>query len=173
MTGIDETVKALADCACVALADADHPVCTCSTTIGLPAIGRCCDCDGGQGELWTSLIRLYRLGAGPAYPVSLPQRACVPSEWAAEIRLVLARCFPVLTERGELPSPEDQAAAAARLHAEAALLERAIRCCKDTDPMYLRDIGVELDPDAGCSYLTLVVLAPVSLLSGDNPFPDA
>lgn len=169
LLGIDETLNALIGCVCAALEEVGAPVCTCATTIGTPAIGRCCECgDGKEGELWGNLIRTYRVTEA-GYADARPQKPCTPAKWAAEYQITLARCFPTLDERANLPSPEDRSAAATALHADVATLHRALHCCTETEPPYLNRIGVESDPEGGCSFLVASVSVPVSMKPGKNP----
>lgn len=172
--GVDETLAELLACICEKFEDEGAPFCKCSSTIGVPVVAQCCECsDGVTGELWGSLGRIYRRGTnGPGYPQTGTMKPCQQSEWVAEYNLTLARCFPTLDNLGQLPSSEDQAAAALALHADVSTLERAIRCCALPEAAYAAQIQVINDPSGGCSYLTAIVQVPVSLSRSDNPRGD-
>lgn len=169
LKGVDETLAGIVECVENELIKIEAPVCTASSTVGSPVIGSCCDCGDGEGELWGGTIRVYRMGASAGgYPDEMPKRPCAPSMWAAEFQITLARCFPVLDDYGELPPATERASSAAGLHADIAAIQRAIHCCSTTEPPYLVSIGVDTDPEGGCSYLVAVVQVPVSLKRSDN-----
>lgn len=168
LKGIDETLHALLGCVEARLIDSGAPVCSVGTTVGSPAIANCCDCGNGEGELWGNLVRAYRVGR-VGYTDAQPKRPCAPSEWAAEFQITLARCFPSLDERGELPSIEKRSDAAQTFHADLADLENAINCCTETEPPIIQAVNIEVDPSGGCSYLIATVQVPVSMKRGSNP----
>lgn len=161
--GIDDTLNALLACVSDAL---DPAPCSVSTTVGTPAIGDCCDCGDGQGELWGNLNRVFRYEERGIIDATM-QKPCAPVQWAAEFRIALTRCFPVMDQYGRV-SAEAQAEAASRLHADLASFHRAIHCCGETATPYLADIGVETDPEGGCSILVATVRVPVSLKPSMN-----
>lgn len=167
--GIQDTLEGLIDCIATSLEKDGNPVCTAGTTIGRAQIANCCECSPGKtGELWGAIIRLYRLGGAGGYNDAVPQKPCLPTEWAAEFQITLARCFPTIDKRGELPSPKERGLAAGAFHKDMATMERAIRCCDTGEPAYLLSLTVDTDPEGGCSYLTAVVRVPVSTASRDN-----
>lgn len=172
LLGVDDTLNSLVACVCAALESDGRPTCECGTTIGSPAISICCECEPGvSGELWGSLVRVYRAGRTSYDQATLPQRPCAPADWAAEYRLTLARCFPTIDEDGDLPSAEDRSAAAAALHADVATMHRAMHCCQDVEPPQVVSIEVQTDPSGGCSFLVATVRAPVSLSAPKNALP--
>lgn len=170
LLGIDDTLAALVGCVCSELADAGRPTCECGTTIGIPQIATCCECQAGvSGELWGHLVQVYRSDMVNYGQSNVPQRPCAPAEWAAEFTLTLARCFPTIDEQGELPDPEERAAVARTLHADVAAIHRALHCCVDTEPVNVVNIRVDTEPTGGCSYLVATIQAPVSLRPDANP----
>lgn len=168
LKGIDDTLTALVNCVSDELDESDAPVCLHSNTIGTPAIASCCECTPGKsGELWGNFLRLYQGHRETGVQVQ-PRKPCAPATWVAQFQITLARCFPTLTDQGELPHHEDQAAAAMELHADVAAIRRAIHCCQDTEPATLEAINVQADPSGGCSYLVATLTVPVSMKTDDN-----
>lgn len=175
MKGIDDSINDVLSCVCEALAAAERPVCVCSTTIGQPVIATCCECRRGvSGELWARLVRAYRLGRnGGGLPDAVAQKPCAPSNWAAEFQITLARCYPTITDEGEIPDPEEQAEAARNLAADVATIQRAVSCCSvDGEVPYIQSLGVESDPSGGCSFIVATVQIPVSMTKSTNPYSE-
>lgn len=169
LLGIDETIDAIRECVCISLEDAERPVCECYTTIGEPVIGTCCECRKGvSGELVANLQATFRLDRRTLQQ-GQPGRSCAGALWGARFQLTLARCFPTLDEHGELPSTSALEEAAARLHADAALIQRAVTCCGDVDDAIVESVQVQRDPEGGCSTLVATILAPVSMTAARNP----
>jgi hypothetical protein len=100
----DSLLTAVSD----ALNDDLRPVCKVYQTHGIPVIFMCCECDeeGANGELSIHFRRLM-----DADPSSLDEvrriRPCHGGVTAAQFRLVLARCRPIINEKGEIPPPEE------------------------------------------------------------------
>lgn len=158
---LSETAQKLLDCVCDAL-DADlRPVCKCYQTVGTPVIVTCCECDdeGTNGELSIHFRRLY-----DADPSTLNEvqriRPCKGGVTAAQYRLVLARCFPTITERGELPSVEYLEESADNLQRDSELMWQALACCTGMD-IRIDDVSVDLGPSGGCSIVFADVTAAV------------
>jgi hypothetical protein len=89
-----------------ALSDDLRPVCKAYQTHGIPVIFRCCECDEeANGEVSIHFRRLF-----DADPSTLDEvrriRPCKGGVTAAQFRIVLARCRPIIDEKGELPPPE-------------------------------------------------------------------
>lgn len=166
--GIDATLQALLACVCDALDAAEASVCTCSTTIGDPMIIDCCECQAGKGgELWGNFLRLYHGDRTSGADVT-PPRPCAQVNWIAQYQFTLARCFPRISEDGEIPDADSQADAAAQLHADVATMARAIHCCTDTEPAYVETVNVISDPSGGCSFAKMTVRVPVSIKKSDQ-----
>lgn len=165
--GIDETLAILLDCIAAELKKSDAPVCSISATVGSPTFALCCDCGNGEGELRGHLLRTYRADKNTLAD-TVPVKPCIPVTWGAQYEITLARCFPTIDERGNLPDTEDLTSAAAKLHADTAAIHRAIHCCADIEPAYLEQTSVVNDPEGGCSYLIATVRVPVAMSTAKN-----
>jgi len=89
-----------------ALSDDLRPVCKAYQTHGIPVIYMCCECDEeANGEVSIHFRRLF-----DADPSTLDEvrriRPCHGGVTAAQFRIVLARCRPIINEKGEIPEPE-------------------------------------------------------------------
>lgn len=164
--GIDETISAVRDCVCAALEAAEVEMCICSSTVGTPVIAPVCECN----ELWANLIRIFRADRNTLSD-TVAVKPCAPATWAAQVRITFARCFPTLTDMGELPSPEALDAAASVAHADAATMIRAAHCCTDTEPVYVEGVDVSNDPSGGRSYITMTIRVPVDITKSANAYP--
>lgn len=171
--GLAETSERLLACVGEALAAAERPVCSSYQTVGTPVILTCCDCeeegDEANGELSIHFRRLF-----DADPQTLNEiqrvRPCRGGITAAQFRLVLARCFPALNEKGEIPTHEFQEDAALDLQQDSELLWQALACCTGLD-IKIDDLSVDLGPRGGCSIVfadvTVQILVPaIPLPSG-------
>lgn len=143
-----------------------RPVCTSYQTVGTPVILTCCDCEEegeeANGELSIHFRRLF--DADPQTLVEVQRiRPCKGGVTAAQFRLILARCFPTVTEKGEIPSVEFQEDAALDLQRDTELMWQALACCSDL-PIKIDDLSVDLGPRGGCSIVfadvTVQVLVP-------------
>lgn len=151
---IEAAMQTALACVCEALIASERPVCVCYATIGDPMAAVCCECDAGKvGEVSIRLERVYE-----ADPITLEQitrvRPCKVGVTAADFVVTLYRCFPTLTDTGEVPDHEDQAEAATEMNLDTALLWRAISCCAGLRVSIL-EIAVGEDPIGGCSELNL------------------
>lgn len=155
-------VDALLACACGALEDAERPACACYATIGPPVVGLCCECgdEGTTGELTINFEDLYPADAetlqrtNRVYP-------CRGGVRAADITLVLSRCFPTVDEAGQMPDPTAVQEAADELHRDADILWQAITCCAGISRLVWRGLSVDSDPEGGCSMIAARVTVEV------------
>lgn len=160
---IDTTARLLLDCVCEALEATGRPACSCFATVGPPVVALCCECSTDtSGDLTVHFERLY-----PADPSTLEQvsrvNKCNPGTMAADFSLVLTRCFPVLSETGEMPDSDEQDAAATDMHEDIGTVFRALTCqCLDT-AVIVREIAVDSMPDSGCMVLAARVTTEVSM----------
>lgn len=124
----------------------------------------CCECENEEtnGELSIHFRRLFDADAGTLNEVQRI-RPCRGGVTAAQFRLVLARCFPTVNEKGELPDPEVQEDAEVDLQRDAELMWQALACCTGLD-LKIDDLSVDLGPRGGCSIVfadvTVQVLVP-------------
>lgn len=149
--GLHATAQTLLDCVCDALSAAERPVCTCYRTIGVPLIRTCCDCDadGTNGELSIHFRRMFDADSNTLTEVQRV-RPCKGGLIAAQFRLVLARCVPVLDEHGQLPPSEDLEAAAEEQMTDLGLMWTALTCCSET-PLRVDDLSTDPIATGGCS----------------------
>lgn len=107
VTVADRLLMAVAD----ALSDDLRPVCKAYQTHGIPVIFECCQCDDpdlgedANGEISIHFRRLFDADLSTLEEVRRI-RPCRGGVTAAQFRLVLARCRPVINEKGEIPPPE-------------------------------------------------------------------
>lgn len=149
--GLHATAQTLLDCVCDALSAAGRPVCRCYRTIGAPLIQSCCECDtnGTSGELSIHFRRMFDAEASNLIEVQRV-RPCRGGVIAAQFRLVLARCAPVLDEHGELPATEDLEDSAEGQMTDLELLWSSLVCCPDLT-LRVDDISADPIPTGGCS----------------------
>lgn len=168
--GLAETAERLLACVGDALAADLRPVCSMYQTIGTPVILTCCDCEdveeGANGEL---SIHFRRLFDADATTLNETQRIrpCRGGVTAAQYRLVLARCFPTVNERGEIPDVATQEEAALDLQRDTELMWQGLACCTGLD-LKIDDLSVDLGPRGGCSIVFADVTAQVLV----PPLPD-
>lgn len=162
------TMDALLACVVDSLAAIERPVCDSGTTIGPPVIGpdTCCKCSGGtsDGRVVGYVERTYPVN-GPDFEQVIP-RNCRRTAVAADIVLVVVRCFPRISDQGVMPSLEKTSEAADNLNADMAAAWNAIECCGEN--LGIREIAVNSDPEGGCSAFGIAVTTLVSM-----PAPEA
>ena len=95
-----------------ALRDDGRPVCKVYQTHGIPIIPFCCECDDPElGEDANGEISIHFRRLFDADPTSIEEvrrlRPCRSSTTAAQFRIVLARCRPIINQDGEIPTPEE------------------------------------------------------------------
>lgn len=154
MVTLNDAIDTALSCVCIALEEAARPACQCYPTIGEPLWRPCCECGdtGTSGELTASLETMYPIDGNTLLP-SPRIEACRKGPWGADIALDLTRCFPTLQEDGELPPQDEVGTAAREMHDDADIIRRALTCCPDLRLRW-RSLGVDLDPNGGCSKLT-------------------
>lgn len=158
---LDGTARKLLSCICDALADAERPVCSCYATIGPPVIGaNCCECEkGSTGEATVHFEQMY-----DADPSSLQQvnriHPCRQSTLAADLTVVVTRCYPTLDESGQFPDTHVVDEVTGEMHADVSTVYQALVCCVETR-MLIRSVAVDSMPEAGCSALAARVTVEV------------
>lgn len=148
----DRLLQAAAD----ALSDDLRPVCKVYQTHGIPVIFQCCECEseegieGANGEISIHFRRLF-----DADPSTLEEvrrvRPCRGGVTAAQFRIVLARCRPIINEHGEIPPPEVLTEHTEDQLRDTELLWSALSC----SGMELRidDITADLSEPGTCSVM--------------------
>lgn len=156
---------ALTACVCDALEAVERPACDCGLTIGVPAQGPagCCECqDGVGGNVSAFLERVY-----PADPSTYEQvtrrEDCRPGSTAADISVVVVRCYPKMDEVGNMPTLETTTTFAENLNTDMAAVWTGLKCCGT--PLVIRDSAIQGDPEGGCSGFAIRVSVLVSMNS--------
>lgn len=152
----------LLQCVADALTADLRPVCKTYQTHGIPVILECCECeDEANGELSIHFRRLM-----DADPSNLDEvrriRPCHGGVTAAQFRLVLARCRPILNSAGEIPPPEELTDHTQDQLRDIELLWQSLACCGlDTR---IDDVSADLSEPGMCSVtyadVTVQVLIP-------------
>jgi hypothetical protein len=159
----------LTECVCSALEAINRPACDCGLTIGVPAFGPngCCECDGTTGgKVATFVERVY-----PADPYTWEQIApkfpcSTPNVTAADLSVTVLRCYPALSETGQMPQMDVTTEYAHNLNTDMAAVWTALKCCGEQ--LIIRDSAVESDPEGGCSGFAIRVSVLVNMnLVGD------
>jgi hypothetical protein len=152
-----------------ALSDDLRPVCKVYQTHGIPVIFQCCECDeeGANGEISIHFRRLM-----DADPSTLDEvrriRPCRGGTTAAQFRLVLARCRPIINERGEIPAPEELTEHTQDQLRDVELLWQSL-ACSGLD-LRIDDISADLSEPGTCSvvFVDLTVQVQIPALPVDN-----
>lgn len=161
---VGETLDDLIACVVDSLAGVDRPVCESGTTIGPPVIGpdTCCkNCkgSGGDGRVVGYVERTYPVD-GTSFEQVIP-RNCRRTPIAADLVLVVIRCFPRISDTGVMPSLEKTGAAADGLDTDMAAAWNAVECCGEN--LGIREIAVDADPEGGCSAFGIKVTTLVTM----------
>jgi hypothetical protein len=166
-TDLTTTMDTLTECVCAALEEIDRAVCACGLTVGPPATGPagCCECNNGAGGSVAGFLeRVY-----PADGMSLEQvtrvENCKPGAVAADITLVVVRCYPTLGNQGNMPALEVTSSFAQDLNTDMAAVWNALKCCTGVS-VAIRESAVDSDPEGGCSAFAIRV---TTLVKMDNP----
>lgn len=168
---LDTTVRAILDCVCDALTEAGTPVCSCYATVGPPNAVLCCECgqddsysgDGTvSGEATVNVVQVY-----DADPNDLTQidriHPCNRSTTAADIALVVTRCYPMVDEDGNMPDTDAQDEAATGMHADVETVWKALTCGCFGSRLIVRNVAVNAPPQGGCALLGALVTVEVRI----------
>lgn len=162
--GLSETAQTLLTCVCEAFALDARAVCKCYQAMGTPVILECCECDeeGSNGEVSIHFRRLYDADSSTLNEVQRV-RPCKGGVTAAQFRIVVARCRPIIDEHGNLPDPEDLTDSANDLLRDVELLWQSLACCTEYD-LRIDDVSADLSEPGTCSIifadLTVAVRVP-------------
>lgn len=154
----DRLLTAVSD----ALSDDLRPVCKTYQTHGIPVIFQCCECeddDEANGEVSIHFRRLY--DSDSDLDEVRRVRPCRGGMTAAQFRIVLARCRPILNERGEIPDPDTLTEHTEDQLRDIELLWQALAC----SGMDLRidDITADLSDPGTCSVMFVDLTVQVSV----------
>jgi len=161
---ITATRQEILDCICDSLAEQNRPVCECYATVGVPMVSNCCECElDTTGEVSISLLSVQDVDPN-TFSVSARRRPCKGGQVAATFQIVLARCFPTITEEGEVPDTVDQTEAANELDIDITAIWYALTCCLDNDiDRLIESVNVQTEPSGGCSFVSIRVTAAVDM----------
>jgi len=160
----DTLLNAVAD----ALAADLRPVCKVYQTHGIPVIFQCCECgdpdlgEEANGEISIHFRRLFDAEASTFNEVRRV-RPCRGGVTAAQFRLVLARCRPIIDEKGEIPPPEELTDHTQDQLRDIELLWQSLACAGME--VRIDDVSADLSEPGTCSVtyadVTVQVLIPV------------
>lgn len=151
---LNDVVDTALACVCEKLTEAGRPACNCYPVVGAPVMSFCCECGapGQSGELRAYVENLYPVDGSTLF-ASPRIETCRRGPWAVDLALSLSRCHPTIDEQGNLPDPADLEQAARDLHTDIEIIRKALTCC-DGIRLVWRSLGVENDPEGGCSEIT-------------------
>lgn len=161
------------DCVANALADDLRPVCKVYQTHGIPVIFQCCECedpdlgDEANGEISIHFRRLMDVDANTMLEVQRT-RPCKAGAIAAQFRLVLARCRPIIDEHGEIPTPDELTEHTADQLRDVELLWQSLACCTGLE-IRVDDVSADLSDPGTCSVLFADVTVMVSVPALPDP----
>lgn len=149
-----------------ALSDDLRPVCKAYQSHGIPVIFMCCECEdsnaeeGANGEISIHFRRLM-----DADPSTLDEvrriRPCHGGVTAAQFRMILARCRPIINEQGEIPDPDVLTEHTEDQLRDVELVWQALAC----SGMDLRidDISADLSDPGNCSVIFVDLTVQVQI----------
>ena len=157
---LNELLQELLNCACDALENGicGEPTvcgCPCRQFIGIGPVvwdrEACCD----DGQLSVTVDRLYPVDTFPnqSNRVNLCR---IPL--AADITVTLLRCFPVMDEHGNAPTPDALQTAGEDLHADMLTLTLGLLCClqaRGRSQQFIFQGSRFVGPSGGCAGIEL------------------
>lgn len=157
-----DTAQAVLDAVTDALSDALRPVCESYVSLGIPVIASCCDCDdeGTNGEVSIHFRRLFDADSSTLNEVQRV-RPCRGGVIAAQYRIILARCSPIINERGELPESGEITDAALDQMLDSEIMWQAL-VCSGMD-LRIDDISPDLSEPGMCSLVYMDVTVAVTV----------
>lgn len=158
--GLQDTADSLLRAVSEALTAAERPVCKTYTSLGTPVILTCCDCDdeGTNGEVSIHFRRLFDADASTLLEIQRV-RPCKGGVTAAQFRIVIARCSPIVSSQGELPEPEEFTDAANDQMRDAELMWKGLASAGLE--LRIDDVSVDLGEPGMCSLVFADVTAMV------------
>lgn len=161
----DRLLTAVSD----ALSDDLRPVCKTYQTHGTPVIFQCCECDdeGANGEVSIHFRRLFDVDSQTLDEVRRV-RPCRGGVTGAQFRLVLARCRPIIDEKGEIPPPDELTEHTQDQLRDVELLWQGLACSGMN--VRIDDISADLSEPGTCSvtYVDLTVEVSIPALPVDQ-----
>jgi len=164
-TVADTLLNAVVD----ALSDDLRPVCKAYQTHGIPVIFMCCECEDDEEANGEVSIHFRRLM--DADPSTLDEvrriRPCHGGVTAAQFRIVLARCRPIIDEHGEIPLPETLTDHTQDQLRDVELLWQSLACAGME--VRIDDVSADLSDPGNCS----VTFADVTVQVRIPALPDS
>lgn len=153
-----------------ALSDDLRPVCKVYQTHGIPVIFQCCECEesdleGANGEISIHFRRLY--DADRDLNEVRRIRPCKGGTTAAQFRLLLARCRPIIDEKGEIPSPEELTEHTQDQIRDIELVWQGLACSGLN--VRIDDVSADLSDPGTCSVIFADVTVEVSVPALPTP----
>ena len=165
----DLTTKmdALVACVSEALTDIDRPACSQGLTIGPPEPGPagCCNKCGSNavgGQVSGFLERVFPAEKTREGIQEIQMQTCRNGSTAADITLVVLRCYPSMDNKGNMPKLSETTPFAHNLNDDMTAVWAALKCCNQG--VEIRDSGVDGSPEAGCSAFAIRVTVMVSMV---------
>lgn len=165
---LSDTMDALVACAVEALDNINRAVCRSGLTAGPPAPGPmgCCNKCGSDnlgGQVSGFLERVYPAEKTRDGIQEAPRLTCRGGATAADITVVVLRCYPAMDNKGNMPLLDATTPYAHELNDDLAAVWNGLLCCgTDTE---IRESAVDADPEGGCSAFAIRVTTLVSLPS--------
>lgn len=121
---ISDLLEPVLDAVVERFADCEAPgFCRAGLVGGNVAWDDCCDCGGGEGQLW---VRLIEWIPDPAIESTGPTGCDQPTTLIIGVGAL--RCVPSIDEKGNPPSADEEAAAARKINLDAQLIRDGVMC---------------------------------------------
>lgn len=148
-SGLGRLLIGLLNCVCAAFTDDGRPVCRCSVrwAIQWPSMTGCkCDCDDGNGEAWTQLVRMQQ-----NVTVTAASGAACLNTASATVNVGYHRCVTSAGTGGSVPSPETYTTDSLGLLADEETIRRTLTCCEVPGWQITAGSFQPLGPAGGCA----------------------
>lgn len=158
--------ETLLTCVSDALSADLRPVCKVYQTHGTPVIFQCCECadgvgDEANGEVSIHFRRIFDVDSRSLEEVRRV-RPCKGGVTAAQFRIVLARCRPIINAKGEIPLPEDLTDHTQDQLRDIELLWQSLACCSGLT-LRIDDVSADLSDPGTCSIIYADITVDVSV----------
>lgn len=166
-TDLTTTMDALVACVVEALDSIDRAVCKDGLTVGPPAPGPmgCCDKCGTNnlgGQVSGFLERVYPADRTNDGIEQVTRVNCRSGSTAADITLVVLRCYPSMDAKGNMPPLDKTTPYAHDLNTDMTAVWNALKCCSTGSE--IRESAVDADPEGGCSAFAIRVTTMVNMV---------
>jgi hypothetical protein len=139
----------LSDCLCVSLETVGAgPTCFCGVVGGeSPAWDYCGECQGDKCGM--GYITVQSVFPSSQFPEADPLTQCA-APFAAAITIGALRCYPSMSENGDLPTEDEMLEAFLATNADMGAMLEAIQCCSALEE-YALGAWSPLGPTGGCA----------------------